>query len=132
MKWFRIHLPAILIALSSLVLVVLRAMKFTNWDWVTVSIVFVGVVGVILSFSFAIRSKNAIEEIKDYLRPLAESQEFKLIDNPEWQRVLTDSEEKIIIGIKKDGSVEWYSGVPTPIQKELDELRKEIAELKKK
>lgn len=132
MKLYKKHLSAILIALSSLVLVVLRAMKFDNWDWVAISIIFVGVVGVILSLSSAIRSKNTVEEIKAYLKPLVDSQTFELIDNPEWLKVLTDSEKKVIGGIKKDGSVEWYSGVPEPIRKELDELKNEIVELKKK
>lgn len=132
MKWYKRHLPAILIALSSLVLVVLRAMKFADWDWVTISIIFVGVVGIILSLSSAIRSKNVVEEIKAYLKPLIDSQTFELVDNPEWIKVLTDSEKRIIVGIKKDGSVEWYSGVPAPIRKELDELKNEILELKKK
>ena len=132
MKLYKKHLSAILIALSSLVLVVLRAMKFDNWDWVAISIIFVGVVGVILSLSSAIRSKNTVEEIKAYLKPLVDSQTFELIDNPEWLKMLTDSEKKVIGGIKKDGSVEWYSGVPEPIRKELDELKNEIVELKKK
>ena len=132
MKLYKKHFSAILIALSSLVLVVLRAMKFDNWDWVAISIIFVGVVGVILSLSSAIRSKNTVEEIKAYLKPLVDSQTFELIDNPEWLKVLTDSEKKVIGGIKKDGSVEWYSGVPEPIRKELDELKNEIVELKKK
>ena len=132
MKLYKKHLSVILIALSSLVLVVLRAMKFDNWDWVAISIIFVGVVGVILSLSSAIRSKNTVEEIKAYLKPLVDSQTFELIDNPEWLKVLTDSEKKVIGGIKKDGSVEWYSGVPEPIRKELDELKNEIVELKKK
>lgn len=107
-------------------------MKFTNWDWVAISIIFVGVVGVILSLSSAIRSKNAIEEIKAYLKPLVDSQTFELIEKPEWLKVLTDSEKKVIGGIKKDGSVEWFSGIPTPIKEELEQLRNEIAELKKK
>lgn len=106
-------------------------MKFVNWDWVAVSIVFVGVVGIILSLSSAISSKNTLEDLKNYLKPLIDSQTFELVDNPEWLDVKIDAEKKILIGIKKDGSIEWGAGVPTPIKKELDELRKEIAELKK-
>lgn len=121
-----------MIALFSLVLLILRAMKFVNWDWVAVSIVFVGVVGIILSLSSAISSKNTLEDLKNYLKPLIDSQTFELVDNPEWLDVKIDAEKKILIGIKKDGSIEWGAGVPTPIKKELDELRKEIAELKKK
>lgn len=131
MKNIKRHIPTILIALFSLVLLILRAMKFVNWDWVAVSIVFVGVVGIILSLSSAISSKNTLEDLKNYLKPLIDSQTFELVDNPEWLDVKIDAEKKILIGIKKDGSIEWGAGVPTPIKKELDELRKEIAELKK-
>jgi len=76
-------------------------MKFVNWDWVAVSIVFVGVVGIILSLSSAISSKNTLEDLKNYLKPLIDSQTFELVDNPEWLDVKIDAEKKILIGIKK-------------------------------
>ena len=57
---------------------------------------------------------------------------FEVVENPEWLKVDVDAEQHILFGIKRDGSVDWSIGVPGPIKKELDELRKEIAELKKK
>lgn len=46
--------------------------------------------------------------------------------------VITDSEDHILLGIKRDGSVNWSVGVPEPIRKELEALKKRIAELEKK
>lgn len=57
---------------------------------------------------------------------------FEVVENPEWLKVDVDAEQHILFGIKRDGSVDWSIGVPGPIKKELDELRKEIAELKEK
>lgn len=54
------------------------------------------------------------------------------IESPEWARVITDANDKVLFGIKQDGSVEWYIGVPKPIRDELDALKKRIAELEKK
>ena len=50
------------------------------------------------------------------------------VDSPEWLRVYVDSENKILWGIKEDGSVEWYKGIPTPIQNKLIELENNISE----
>jgi hypothetical protein len=33
----------------------------------------------------------------------------------DWVRVIIDSEDKILAGIKADGTIEWGAGVPTPI-----------------
>ena len=41
----------------------------------------------------------------------------KYKDDDEWVYTLTDKDSKFIFGIKKDGSIEWSVGVPTPIQK---------------
>ena len=41
----------------------------------------------------------------------------KYKDYDEWVYILTDKDSKFIFGIKKDGSIEWSVGVPTPIQK---------------
>lgn len=38
-------------------------------------------------------------------------------DDEEWVYYITDKDSKFIFGIKKDGSIEWSVGVPTPIQK---------------
>ena len=57
---------------------------------------------------------------------------LQYIENPEWMWVITDSEDHILLGIKRDGSVNWSVGVPKPIRDELDALKKRIAELEKK
>ena len=56
----------------------------------------------------------------------------ELIDNPEWIRVILDSEGKVLGGIHTDGSVDWKIGIPEPIQTELEALKKRISELEKK
>lgn len=42
------------------------------------------------------------------------------IDNPEWMKVITDNDDRVIGGIKSDGSIEWTKGIPTPIKNELN------------
>lgn len=37
-------------------------------------------------------------------------------DNPEYVRVITDSEGRLLFGIKTDGSIDWGAGVPKPIK----------------
>lgn len=63
-------------------------------------------------------------EVRDY--------GFDIIENPEWLKVEVDAAQHILFGIKKDGSVDWSIGVPGPIRKELDELKKRISELERK
>ena len=41
-------------------------------------------------------------------------------DNPEWIKVITDKEGRVLCGIKPDGSVEWFVGIPTPIKEEFE------------
>ena len=45
----------------------------------------------------------------------------KHIDNQEWIRVYTDSEGRILFGIKTDGSIHWGIGVPKPIKYYIEE-----------
>lgn len=40
----------------------------------------------------------------------------KYEDNPEWSYVLVDNNGRILLGIKNDGSVEFYKGLPTSIK----------------
>lgn len=54
------------------------------------------------------------------------------VESPEWLWVVVDAENKILFGIKKDGSIEWSIGVPSPIREQLEALKKRIAELEKK
>lgn len=63
-------------------------------------------------------------EVRDY--------GFEIIDNPEWLKVEVDAEQHILFGIKRDGSVDWSIGVPGPIKKELDKIRKKLKELESK
>lgn len=44
------------------------------------------------------------------------------IENPEYIRVYTDADGKFVWGIKKDGSIEWEVGVPTPVQNAINEV----------
>ena len=48
------------------------------------------------------------------------------IENQEFIHVHTDSEGKLLWWIKKDGTVGWSKGVPTPIQEELKKLEQLI------
>ena len=50
-----------------------------------------------------------------------------LIENLEWIYVLLDAENRILAGLKSDGSVEWSIGIPTPVKKYIDDA---IAEIK--
>lgn len=47
---------------------------------------------------------------------------LKVIDNSEWKALWLDEADHIIFGIRSDGSIEWSKGIPTPIQRKLDEL----------
>lgn len=40
----------------------------------------------------------------------------EFVTDDEYIRVYVDSENRILFGIKSDGSVEWSKGVPTPIK----------------
>lgn len=44
------------------------------------------------------------------------------IENPEYARAYTDAEGRFLWGIKKDGSIEWAKGVPTPVKKYIESL----------
>lgn len=62
---------------------------------------------------------NLIEKIKVNDVSIDGYQGTYYSENPEWVKVITDSEDKILAGIKVDGTVEWSAGVPTPIREEL-------------
>ena len=42
--------------------------------------------------------------------------------NEEWLRVYTDAENKLLWGIRVDGSIDWAVGIPRPIRKKIEEL----------
>jgi hypothetical protein len=62
---------------------------------------------------------NLIEQIKVNDVSIDGYQGTYYSENPEWVKVILDSEEKVLAGIKSDGTVEWSVGVPRPIREEL-------------
>ena len=74
---------------------------------------------------------NKLTEYSNEIKKQLDDLGLRIVENPEWLYVMTDAVDHILFGIRKDASVDWSIGVPRPIKKELDELRKEIAELKK-
>lgn len=62
----------------------------------------------------AMNLQNAIDELVNSLGHYE--------TNEEWIRLYLDAEGHILWGIKADGSIEWSVGIPTPIQKKLNEL----------
>lgn len=53
---------------------------------------------------------------------------YLLVECPEWTLVFLDSKNRIIAGIRQNGSIEWYNGVPTPIKLYISELLQHINE----
>lgn len=51
---------------------------------------------------------------------------MKYVNNPEFLFIKTDSEDHLLWWIKRDGTVDWEKGVPTPIQEELKKLEQLI------
>ena len=49
------------------------------------------------------------------------------VENPEWIKVITDKDDKILCGIKADGSIEWSVGVPTPVIKYIQNKISELS-----
>lgn len=49
-------------------------------------------------------------------------------ENSEWVYCITDGAMRILAGIKKDGSVEWMIGVPTPVKNYIDTHIQELIE----
>ena len=47
------------------------------------------------------------------------------IESPEWIRVVTDSEDKVLAGIRASGELEWSLGVPTPVREYVEEYVQE-------
>lgn len=49
-----------------------------------------------------------------------------LIENTEYIKVITDINGAFLLGIRRNGEVEWSRGIPSPIKKELSLLREEF------
>lgn len=43
-------------------------------------------------------------------------------DNQEFVYIIADSNEHVLFGIRKDGSVDWAKGIPAPVRKEFDQV----------
>ena len=66
----------------------------------------------------------------DYIKEeVLDSYGLKIVENPEWLWVVLDAANHVLFGIKRDGSIEWPIGVPEPIMKEIEALKKRINEL---
>lgn len=46
--------------------------------------------------------------------------------NPEWIKVVVDADRRILGGIKRDGSIEWYKGVPVSVKTYVDSAISDI------
>ena len=70
--------------------------------------------------------EQAFNELKGKISVIGE-----YVENPEWTWVVVDAEDKILFGIKHDGSIDWSVGVPGPIREELKKLENRIKKLEK-
>lgn len=61
-----------------------------------------------------IASQAKLSELESELGTYSQSKEYI--------RVITDSEDNVLFGIKKDGSVDWAKGIPTPIRNALNNI----------
>ena len=111
----------------SVILAILRSVEVANWDWITILIVFVAVVGAVLSFTASVKNKNTVVKLSEKVVSFG----MEVVDNPEWIYVIVDAEYKILFGIHTDGSIEWGVGVPKPIREELEKLEVRIQKLEK-
>lgn len=66
------------------------------------------------------------KQIPDIATRTEVSQLGQYENNPEWVRVITDVNGKVLFGIRADGSIEWGSGVPAPVK---DWVNQQIADL---
>ena len=63
------------------------------------------------------------------IEKVLDSYGLKIVENPEWLWVIIDAADHVLFGIKHDGSIEWPIGVPEPVKKEIDALKKRINDL---
>lgn len=66
--------------------------------------------------------KTVIKDEEGYIQDTP----FRVIESPEFFKVITDSEGRFLFGIQQDGSVEWSKGVPSPIRAKLQEIVSQI------
>lgn len=51
---------------------------------------------------------------------------YRLEPNSDWKALWLDEDNKLIFGIRKDGSVDWSKGIPSPIRKEISNIYRQI------
>ena len=68
----------------------------------------------------AISAEAAARENADAVINYTIQQIASYIDNGTWIRVITDSDGRVLCGIKKNGEIEWSKGVPTPVKEYVD------------
>ena len=89
---------------------------------------FAVVVPVLVWISDSIENKKQQKRFDDFEKEVKDYG-FEVVENPEWLKVEVDAEQRILFGIKRDGSVDWSIGVPGPIKKELDALKDRLSKL---
>ena len=47
---------------------------------------------------------------------------FREIESPEFLHCIVDAEDRFLLGIQLDGSIEWSKGIPAPIRAKLQEI----------
>ncbi len=112
MKRIKPFLLPVIIAIASFALMLLRALKVTDWDWVSVSIVFVGLVGAALSLTSAIKSKVTIIRLSEKVEGFG----VEPTNNPEWAYVIVDAEKRFCSVY--DTMVLWIGEQASPDQYE--------------
>lgn len=53
---------------------------------------------------------------------------FIVTDNPEFLYAITDNEGAFLFGVKKDGSIEWQKGIPSPVYSEIKNILSLVSE----
>ena len=51
---------------------------------------------------------------------------YRLEPNSDWKALWLDEDNKLIFGIRKDGSIDWSKGIPSPIRKEISNIYRQI------
>ena len=118
-------------AIAALIGLVCLVVSWINGDGIVAVLSFViAVVPAVIWFSDLteyLKLQQNVAQLNEWRKDI----NTESIENPEWARIITDANDKVLFGIKQDGSVEWYIGVPKPIRDELEKLREEIIKLKK-
>ena len=65
-----------------------------------------------------------IEDLQDVDLEL-QDKVIEFVDNGYYMYAITDADKKPLFGITVDGDIEWYRGIPQPIQEKIDEIQTE-------